>query len=198
MGNSTPRIVSIVGRKGTGKTRLITAIIERLTARGFRIAAVGNIPHNHPLATDGTETALFKASGAAGTALVAARETALFLPAATGDEKTAVIGRAFQDCHLVLMEGGLQHGLENIEVVSDGQAPLCRDDGSLRAYVGSLQEVNGIPCFAADDIDGLSAFIESRYLRPQLSAAIMAAARQAAWGATRRFCLWEKELLSSM
>ncbi len=174
MVSSMPGIVSIVGRKGAGKTHLMRAIIKSLTAHGFRIAAVGHTPHQHSPDTDATDAAVFKASGAAGTALVAARETTLFLPAATGDEKTAVIGRAFQNCHLVLMEGGLQDSLEKIEVVPDGQTPLCRDDGSLRAYVGRLQAVNGIPCFAADDIDGLCAFIERRYLRPQLSAAIMA------------------------
>ena len=174
MVNSMPRIVSIVGRKSAGKTRLMRAIIERLTARGFRIAAVGHTPHQHGHDTGATDTALFKASGAVGTALVAARETTLFLPAAAWDEKTAVICRAFQDCHLVLMESGLQQGLEKIEVVPDGEAPLCRDDGSLRAYVGRPKDMSGIPCFAPDDIDGLCAFLEIRYLRPQLSAAIMA------------------------
>ena len=182
MVNSMPRIVSIVGRKGAGKTRLMTAIIERLTARGFRIAAVRHTPHNHPLDTDGADTALFKASGAAGTGLAAAQETTLFLPAATWDEKTAVIGRAFEGRHLVLMEGGLQHGLEKIEVVPDGEAPLCRDDGSLQACVGRPRDMNTTPCFAADDITGICAFLETRYLRPQLSAAIMAGGQSSRLG----------------
>ena len=169
-----PRIVSIVGRKGAGKTHLMRGIIQRLTASGFRIAAACHTPHNHRPDTGANDAALFKAAGAAGTALIAVRETALFLPAAAGDEQTAVLCRAFQDCHLVLIEGGTQHGLDTIEIIPDGQVSHCRADGSLRAYVGRPGDMNGTPCFAPDDIDGLCAFLESSYLRPQLSAAIMA------------------------
>lgn|GEM_PF-202737 len=179
---NNPSIISIVGRKGSGKTRLLTALLESLTARGFRIAAVRHTPHSHRLDTDGTDTALFSAAGAAGTALAAAQETALFLPAATWDEKTAVIGRTFAGCHLVLMEGGMQHGLEKIEIVPDGAAPLCGDDGSLRACVGRPRNMSRIPCFAADDIDGICAFLEARYLKPQLSAAVMAGGKSSRLG----------------
>ncbi len=177
-----PPIISIVGRKGSGKTRLLTAIIKRLTACGFRIAAVRHTPHNHRLDRNGTDTALFSASGAEGTALAAAQETAVFLPAATGDKKIAAIGSVFEGCHLILVEGGLQHGLEKIEVVPEGEAPLCRDDANLRAYVGKPREMSSIPCFAADDSAGICAFLETRYLKPQLSAAIMAGGKSSRLG----------------
>jgi molybdenum cofactor guanylyltransferase len=181
IGNISP-IINIVGRKGSGKTHLMTAIIKRLTARGFRIAAVRHTSHNHSLDRDGTDTALFRASGAHGTALAAEQETTVFLPAATWDKKTAAIGRAFEGCHLVLMEGGLQHGLEKIEVVPEGEAPLCRDDASLRACVGQPRDMSRVPCFASDDISGICAFLETRYLKPQLSAAIMAGGKSSRLG----------------
>ncbi len=177
-----PPLVHIVGRKGSGKTRLLTALITHLTARGFRIAAVRHTPHNHRLDRQGADTALFTDAGADGTALAAAQETAVFLPAATWGEKIAAIGSAFAGCHLVLMEGGLQHGLEKIEVVPEGEAPLCRDDASLRAYVGQPRDMSCIPCFAADDSAGICAFLEARYLKPQLSAAIMAGGKSSRLG----------------
>jgi molybdenum cofactor guanylyltransferase len=182
MTGNMPPIINIVGRKGSGKTRLVTALIKRLTARGFRIAAVRYTSQKHSLDREGADTALYRASGAYGTALAAEKEAAVFLPSAAGDTKIAAIGRAFEGCHLVLMEGGLQHGLEKIEVVPEGEMPLCSDDAGLRACVGLPRGMSKIPCFAADDSDGICAFLETRYLKPQLSAAIMAGGKSSRLG----------------
>ena len=176
---SSPPVVSIVCRKGCGKTRLLTAVLERLTGRGYRLAVISQSAGQVVSAPDAEQ---FQAAGAVGCGFAEAGQVALFVNVPGGQEQSSFFSRAFQDCHLVLMEGGVQHGLDTIEIVPEGQAPLCRADGSLRAYVGRPRDMSDIPCFAADDIDGLCAFLESSYLRPQLSAAIMAGGKSSRLG----------------
>jgi molybdopterin-guanine dinucleotide biosynthesis protein MobB len=177
MNQNNPPILSIVGRKQSGKTKLIIDIIEFLIGKGYRIAAVRHSPHHHCLDSAGSDTDRFQKAGAQGSGLITADEINLFLPAATWKAKAIHITRAFQDCHLILMEGGVKNAREKIEVVPEGENPLCEGDPGMRAVVGRDCSANGMQSFAADEIERICSFIEKRYLRPALSAAVQAGGR---------------------
>jgi len=177
-----PAMLHIVGRKGSGKTALVTGLIRRLTSRGYRVAAVRHSPHDHCTDPAGTDTSRYRDAGASGTALVGARESAFFIRAEQWEKKTGLLSCGFADSDLILIEGGIRNGREKIEVVPEGEEPLCAGDASLRAVVGSSAGAGSARCFAAGDSEAVSRFIEKRYLSSALSAAVLAGGRSSRLG----------------
>ena len=58
------KIVSIVGRKNTGKTSLTVKVIEELTARGYNVASVKHSHHSIEMDKENTDTWKHKQAGA--------------------------------------------------------------------------------------------------------------------------------------
>jgi len=169
-----PPIVNIVGKKGSGKTGLVTGLIGSLSEKGYNIAAVRHSPHDHDVDTDGTDTDFYKKAGAKGIALVTAKETNLFIPTGSWNEKVAVLENSFCDADLVVMEGGNKNGEYKIEIVKEGEDLLCKEDKRLMAVVGKGISCDDLPCFLVSDIEGIAGFIEESFLVPIISAAVMA------------------------
>ena len=182
---SSPPIVNIVGSKGSGKTDLIASLIGVLSLRGYRVAAVRHSPHAHETDGVGTDTYKFKEAGAIGAALLTSNTTNLFLSTAGWQEKLSSCSRAFCDCHIILMEGGIRNAREKIEIVPEGADIICRDDKNLRAIVGNGYVLDGIPCFSPDGIDNICSFIEENYLSPTLSSAVLAGGRSSRLGCNK-------------
>ena len=182
MVNSTPPVLHIVGRKGAGKTRLAAAIIAALKSKGYRVAAVRHSPHDHPVDRPGADTDRFQKAGAAGAALVTSHAAALFIASSEWQEKLSCLARTFHDCHLIVIEGGMHQGRDKLEVVPPGERPLCAGDVFLQAVVGSDDGGTSLPFFVPDAIEAICTFIEARYLRPALSAAILAGGRSSRLG----------------
>jgi molybdopterin-guanine dinucleotide biosynthesis protein MobB len=42
-----PPIVRVLGKFGSGKTRLMVALMRELKQRGYRVAAIKHCPHGH-------------------------------------------------------------------------------------------------------------------------------------------------------
>ena len=177
-----PAILHIVGRKGSGKTDLMVSIIRTLAARGYRIAGVRHSPHAHAVDAEGTDTEQYKKAGAIGSALITAHETNLFIPAISLEEKLAPIRRAFQHCHLILVEGGIKEGREKIEIIPPSAEPICFGDTNLRAVVSGDYSAPGLPSFHPAGIEQLCSFIEERYIKAALSGAIIAGGQSSRLG----------------
>ncbi len=169
-----PPIIHIVGKKGSGKTNLITGLLCSLSGKGYKVAAVRHSPHEHEIDADGTDTSRFKIAGAKGTALVTAKETNLFIPSSDWQAKVSVLGKAFCDADLVIVEGGNKNGEYKIEIIKDGEDFLCKEDERLMAVVGNGIICDDLPCFSAIDTEGVAGFIEESFLVPIISAAVMA------------------------
>ncbi len=182
MNHPVPHILSIVGRKGAGKTTLIETVIRTLTGRGYRVAGVRHSPHTHPVDKPGSDTGRFRAAGSAGAALLAADEATLFTAVAAWDEKITLLKKMFSDCHLIVMEGGSQNSREKIEIVPEGEGLVSPVDERLKAVVGSNGAPDGVPFFREGDTEALCSFIEECYLRPVLSAAVLAGGKSSRLG----------------
>lgn len=64
MGDYKMKIVSIVGKKNTGKTSLTVKIIEELTKRGYNVASVKHSHHSIEMDKENTDTWKHKQAGA--------------------------------------------------------------------------------------------------------------------------------------
>ena len=58
------KIVSIVGKKNTGKTTITTKIIEKLTQKGFKVASIKHTHHTIEMDKENTDTWKHKKAGA--------------------------------------------------------------------------------------------------------------------------------------
>ena len=58
------KIVSIVGKKNTGKTSLTVKVIEELTRRGYNVASIKHSHHSIEMDKENTDTWKHKQAGA--------------------------------------------------------------------------------------------------------------------------------------
>jgi molybdopterin-guanine dinucleotide biosynthesis protein MobB len=71
------RIVSFVGRSGTGKTTLIERLILELSARGLRVAVIKHDAHRFDIDVEGKDTWRFTKAGAVVSTIVSAEKSAM-------------------------------------------------------------------------------------------------------------------------
>ncbi len=70
--------LAIVGAKNSGKTTLLTALVNRLTSAGLKVATVKHTGHAHTFDTEGKDSFRHREAGAALTMAISSKEMALF------------------------------------------------------------------------------------------------------------------------
>jgi molybdopterin-guanine dinucleotide biosynthesis protein MobB len=153
---SKPAVVAFVGGHNAGKTRLVSALVPRLAARGLR---VGTIKHTTKDAEDdiaGKDSYVHAKAGAAVGAFITPERTTArrFGPEEPFDR---LIGRAFAGCDLVLVEGYKALPVAKVEVTRPGIPRPPVPDPALR--VGDGAPPDGVPTLSADDLDGIAAAV---------------------------------------
>ena len=97
-----PLIYAVSGYKNTGKTRLINALIPRLSEMGLRVACIKHDGHDFEPDVPGTDSRSFRDSGAIGCAVFSAGRFMLTRETAC-DER--LLMSAFPDADIILIEG---------------------------------------------------------------------------------------------
>ena len=146
-----PRIVSIVGRSGVGKTTYIEALLPELASRGLRVAVVkhdaGGLEMDRPgkdtwrYARAGAE--IVSISGPDRFALIERRERELTL-----DEVAARL----PGTDLILTEGFKREGRNRVELLrrAHSELPVLRTD-DLIAVLADFPVHETLPRFPLDD-----------------------------------------------
>ncbi|MBD3235529.1 MAG: molybdopterin-guanine dinucleotide biosynthesis protein B [Candidatus Eisenbacteria bacterium] len=135
------RAIQIVGRKKSGKTALVEALIPLLRRRGLRVGTVKHSSHPHPLDREGSDSWRHRAAGAEATLAISAASVSLHLPApGAAAETEALLERYLGDCDLVLIEGWRDRHGPRIEVLPAGRQgqprpPRYGQAGTLLAVV---------------------------------------------------------------
>ncbi|MEK9150292.1 MAG: molybdopterin-guanine dinucleotide biosynthesis protein B [Candidatus Desantisbacteria bacterium] len=162
-------IVSIVGRKNSGKTTLIEGVVLELASRRWRI---GTIKHSdHSLGLDdldhkGKDSYRHKAAGAC--AVILSSPDRLMLIKETGSPSTITdIRRYLGDIDLILTEGYKSEDKPKIEICrkASGEELLCtKEKDNLVAIVTDSEFNLNLPCFRPDDYKGISDFLEKEFI----------------------------------
>ena len=112
--------VAVVGFSGTGKTRLVVALIGEFKRRGLKVCAVKRCSHGFALDTEGKDTSDFSRAGADGVAMVSPDGWAA-LGRMPEIDAGALAARLFPTADVVLIEGGKDaRGPRKIEVLRAG------------------------------------------------------------------------------
>jgi molybdopterin-guanine dinucleotide biosynthesis protein B len=98
-----PVIFAICGYKNSGKTTLMTRLISKLTARGWRVAAIKHDGHDFEPDVPGTDSDRHRRAGAYGTAVFSPHR---FMLTKTWDTPQAEsLIAAFPEADVILLEG---------------------------------------------------------------------------------------------
>jgi molybdopterin-guanine dinucleotide biosynthesis adapter protein len=160
------KMFSIVGWSGSGKTLLITRLIEEFKTRGKRVIAVKSTHAGYGLQPEGKDTARFLRAGAREAYLLAGGELLRMTPIDTAGELLAELRQRLEADDIVLLEGLTQPGIPVIEVQDPRPGKeLKTRPADLAAVVGATDQTLSRPRFHADDIQGISAFMEAYHER---------------------------------
>jgi molybdopterin-guanine dinucleotide biosynthesis protein B len=155
------KIFSIAGWSGSGKTMLITRLIENFKANKRRVIAVKNAPDTYELQPEAKDTAKFLRAGAAEVFLIAKNELLRMSRINAPQDLLEDLKSRLHKDDMVLLEGLYQPGIPVIEV-DDASRPqtLKFPLDKLAAMVSAEKCSPGLPCFRPDQIAEICAFME--------------------------------------
>jgi molybdopterin-guanine dinucleotide biosynthesis protein B len=155
------KIFTISGWSGSGKTLLITRLIERFKARNRRVVAVKHAPNSDSMQPEGKDSRRFLEAGADEVFLLTARELTRIRTLGNEEGRFGLLTSCFRDEDIVLMEGFHQEGIPVIEVVDARINPETRlPVERLAAVVSDPPLVLPIPCFSINEVDRVADFME--------------------------------------
>jgi len=158
------RMVSVVGYKDSGKTRVVEALVAELAGRGHRVGTVKHTAESVLLDTPGKDTWRHREAGSVATAILHGKGSAHFID---GFMTVAEAASKLGDLDFVVTEGfktletvakiivpreageveGLSNGLEIAIAVLDGR---------------EIEDASGAPSVGLDEIEVLADIVEER------------------------------------
>lgn len=118
MGDYKMKIVSIVGRKNTGKTSLTVKVIEELTKRGYNVASIKHSHHTMEMDRENTDT--WKHKNAGSNVVVGVGSTTFFNIRQDMDlNRLLYLIKHFDNIDFVVIEGFKSYNYPKIATSSD-------------------------------------------------------------------------------
>jgi molybdopterin-guanine dinucleotide biosynthesis protein B len=157
-------VFGIVGWKNSGKTTLTSRLIEELTRRGLKVAAIKHAHHEFDVDQPGRDSHKFREAGAREVAVVSSRRVAIMHELRGEDEPglEEMAGR-LNGSDLILVEGFKRDGHPKIEARRTGAAqsdPLTASMPNIVAIAADHPtDGAGLPVFALDDAPAIADFI---------------------------------------
>ena len=164
-------IIGIAGWKNSGKTTLVSRLIEELAVRGFKVATIKHAHHNFQIDDKETDSARHRRAGAGQVAVVSAKRWALIRELQDAPEPTLdeMISR-LDPCDLIIVEGYKAASIPKIEV-------RRRDAASHQSLEDTHPQViaiaadhsidnSALPQFSLDDVRAIANFIVKMVAMP--------------------------------
>ena len=162
-----PAVLSIVGRSKVGKTTFLEKLVPEMKSRGYRVGTIKHDAHDHfEIDHKGKDTWRHREAGAQKIAISSPTRFALTKMVDKELEVDAIVASYFIDEDLVLTEGYKSGNKAKIEICRKElqSEPLCSQADRLVAVVSDFSLEVGVPRFELEDIAGVAAFIEERFL----------------------------------
>lgn len=153
-------VISIVGEKWSGKTRLIEKLVRELKRRGYRVGTIKHTLHQFEIDRPGTDSYRHFQAGADVVAISSPRQMALMERWEEERGLDELVARYFPGVNLVLTEGYRGRDKPKIEIVAAGANPSCTPKDNLIAVVGHPSSDLNLPHFRPDDYESIADFLE--------------------------------------
>ncbi|MDE0781286.1 MAG: molybdopterin-guanine dinucleotide biosynthesis protein B [Alphaproteobacteria bacterium] len=166
------KVAGIVGWHNSGKTTLVVALVQELTARGHRVSTIKHAHHEFDVDTPGKDSWLHRDAGATEVMVGSGKRWALMheLRGSREPDLEELINR-MNPVDIVLVEGFKNAGHEKIEVFRDGldDPPIAYSSESVVAVASDIaldQLKSEIIHLDVDDLTGIADFIEQHWSLP--------------------------------
>ena len=166
------KVAGIVGWHNSGKTTLVVALVQELTARGHRVSTIKHAHHEFDVDTPGKDSWLHRDAGATEVMVGSGKRWALMheLRGSREPDLEELINR-MNPVDIVLVEGFKNAGHEKIEVFRDGldDPPIAYSSESVVAVASDIALDHLKPEAIRLDVDDLTAiadFIEQHWSLP--------------------------------
>jgi molybdopterin-guanine dinucleotide biosynthesis protein B len=160
-----PPVVCVVGRDGSGKTRIIESIAREMKARGYRVATVAHSVEGPALSSITKDAERYASAGS--DAIVVGSPDAVTCVRRVAEETSLdeLIWTVGEEYDLVLVEGFRECGFPKIEVhrAAAGGGLICRKDELLTLASDTPFDID-VPHIDLDDAAGLADLIEAKVL----------------------------------
>lgn len=156
------KVIAIVGRSGSGKTRLISRLVPELRKRGLTVGVIKHCSHGFDLGGPEKDSSIFLAAGADSVGLASPGRWAVIRRGKPEPSFRTLARKAFREMDIVLVEGGRRDpGLKKIEVIGRGKAhrPESRRRELAAVVAGSRLRCE-VPVFHPDHIAEIAAWLE--------------------------------------
>jgi len=165
-----PPVVCVVGRDGSGKTRIIEGVAREMKARGHRVATVARSAEGPALESVTKDAERYASAGS--DVIVVASPDAITCVRRVDEEASLdeLIWTVGEEYDLILAEGFRESGFPKIEVhrAAVGGGLICRKDELLAVASDTPFDID-VPQFRLDDATGLADLIEAEVLPTVLS-----------------------------
>ena len=155
------KIIDICGVKDSGKTTLISALVELYSSRGLRAAVIKHDGHDFECDLPGTDTRSFTDHGAYGVACFSANR--MFVHRQGTGETEEQLLRLFPEADIIFIEGLKGSSYDKIEVIRAGVSDAPASDPEGRFLIATDLPAESFDERTADlnDIEGIAAIIDS-------------------------------------
>ena len=157
-------VFGVTGWKNSGKTSLVTRLVDAFAERGLRVSTIKHAHHAFDIDTPETDSFRHRQAGASEVLIVSGHRWALMheLRGTPEPPMTAMLER-LSPCDLILVEGYKREGHPKIEVRRKGSgrdAPLAPDDPTIVAIAADhATDTGALPLFDLNDTAGIVDFI---------------------------------------
>jgi len=152
------KVFGIVGRKNSGKTHLVTRLVQLASQRGLRVSTIKHAHHSFDIDRPGKDSHLHRVAGAHEVLVASAERWALLHEHRGAPEPSLVeLLTKLAPCDLVLVEGFKREVNLRLEVYrsSCGQTPLAFEDAGILAVATDAAAIfaarGDLPCLPLDD-----------------------------------------------
>ena len=162
-----PALLSVVGRKGSGKSGVLETLISLLTQKGFRVGVIKHLARDDfEIDEPRKDTYRYRARGAE-TVVLAGRKRLAVFSNLRAEMTLEQILNFFQGFDLVLLEGYFLDEVPKLEVRKKelGEPLLTEKVKNRFAILSDGDTGNGLPHFSFGELEGLAHFIEENLLR---------------------------------
>lgn len=155
------KIISVVGWSGSGKTKLISRMVNFLKMKHQPVAVLKNVPHSYSLQPEGKDSYEFLDAGADLVFLTGQGEIIKLKKRKKKENVLETILQELGDVEVLILEGLTGKGIPIIEVFDPKKDSNLKFSVEVLSAVVSKENINvSLPCFHPDDVENIVKFME--------------------------------------
>jgi molybdate transport system ATP-binding protein len=155
-------VVGIAGLSNSGKTKVVTEIVEELASRGYRVGTIKHDGHGFEIDQPGKDTYKHRQAGARSVVIASRDKYALIKETPDEEVSLEALIKVQEDVDIVIVEGYKFSRVPKFEVIREASSTegVCRQDTLMGHITDMIMEDRTLPTYGFDELSDLVAVLE--------------------------------------